>query len=239
MEHVDRPDAHLASDFGAIRALIADGLEGFAAADRLLQSYEAGPNRPADAHVDMIATTLLTGAVDVHYRGRYISIPFRRLHEWFLDPVTIGAEHYQVAESAFRRWMNSAHVDGMGQVMLGCNHPGCKMERSFTFYHPHEMQEMERRAESEIWYCHHHRDHAWEESGGLGDEHLSLLVKIASLPGCNRIQLGGKKMDTDFLIRIGVLTCARPENSRRADALAFHLTDLGRKIVDTTLSKCG
>ncbi|MBR8174069.1 hypothetical protein KDX27_41040 [Burkholderia cenocepacia] len=178
----------------------------------------------------MISRTLLDGSVNVWYRGRYLTVPLRSLSDWFLDPATIGAANYRVGESTFRRWMDCEHEYGVGNTFVTCSHEGCGQRRVLTFYDPTEMQQMERRAKSEIWYCHHHRLAAWSASRSLGDEHMTLLKRIYRSPGCNRVQLEGDKRDTDFLASIGLLISVVPTVGKRR-VCSFHLTQQGMDAV--------
>ncbi|WP_256217960.1 hypothetical protein [Burkholderia contaminans] len=213
-----------------VRSVVGEVVNGLADISEMLAQCEDGNIDVSRGHLEMIERTLLSGSVDVWYRGRYVSIPFRDLSEWFRDPVMIGASRYQVTEEAFRRWIDCDHEHGVGQIFLSCNHAGCKQRRMLTFYDPVEMQQMERRAASETWYCHHHRLLAWESSRSLSDDHVELLLRVHRAPGLNREQLKSMKRDTDFLISIGLLVSAPPVSGNRR-TYAFHLTPRGETVV--------
>ncbi|RQU90647.1 hypothetical protein DF053_03360 [Burkholderia cepacia] len=211
-------------------SVVSNAVDGLSKVMEVLESCAAGNTSVSRGHLEIITSTLLSGAVDVWYRGRYLAIPLRHLADWFLDPARIGAASYQVDESAFRRWMDCEHEHGVGTTFVTCGHEGCRQRRMLTFYDPTEMQQMERRAASEIWYCHHHRLAAWETSRSLGDGHLTLLTRIYRIPGCSRVQLEGEKRDTDFLASIGLLTSVGPTTGNRRTC-SFHLTQLGMDVV--------
>ncbi|MCA8449014.1 hypothetical protein [Burkholderia vietnamiensis] len=215
-----------------VRSVVGDVVNGLADISEMLARCEDGNTDVSRGHLEMIERTLLGGSIDVWYRGRYVSIPFRRLSEWFRDPVVIGASRYQVTEEAFRRWIDCDHEHGVGQIFLSCSHAGCKQRRMLTFYDPVEMQQMERRAASETWYCHHHRLLVWESSKSLSDDHVDLLLRVHRAPGLNREQLNSMKRDTDFLMSIGLLASAPlVAGSRRA--FSFHLTLQGSDFIRT------
>ncbi|MCA7954551.1 hypothetical protein LGM43_30230 [Burkholderia seminalis] len=213
-----------------VRSVVGDVVNGLVDISEMLAQCEDGGTDVSRGHLEMIERTLLGGSVDVWYGGRYVSIPFRRLSEWFRDPVVIGAARYQVTEEAFRRWIDCDHEHGVGQIFLSCSHAGCKQRRMLTFYDPVEMQQMERRAASETWYCHHHRLSAWESSKSLSDDHVELLRRVYRAPGLNREQLKSLKRDTDFLTSIGLLASASPAGGNRR-SYAFHLTAQGENVV--------
>ncbi|RQR59351.1 hypothetical protein DIE18_18100 [Burkholderia sp. Bp9125] len=213
-----------------VRSVVSNAMDGLTKVTEVLESCNAGNTSVSRGHLEMITSTLLNGSVDVWYRGRYLAIPLRHLSDWFLDPTRIGAASYHVDESAFRRWMDCEQEHGVGHTSVACSHDGCRQRRTFTYYDPTEMQQMERRAASEIWFCHHHRLAAWEGSRSLGDEHLTLLKRIDRNPGCNRVQLDGDKRETDFLSSIGLVTSVVPTAGNRR-ACSFHLTQQGVDVV--------
>ncbi|HEM7895993.1 MULTISPECIES: hypothetical protein [Burkholderia] len=213
-----------------VQSVVSDVVGGLTEVSEMLSLFDAGKKNVSHGHAEMVATTLLNGSVDVWYRGRYLTVPLRQLTAWFRNPVEIGAERFHVAEPVFRRWMDSEQEQGAGHLFLQCSHADCKQRRMLTFYDPREMQQMERRVASEIWYCHRHRLVAWEASQSLSDEYRELLALVYRSPGCNREQLKCLKRDTDFLMSIGLLTSAPPASGGRK-AYAFRLTSQGTDIV--------
>ncbi|WP_082146217.1 MULTISPECIES: hypothetical protein [Burkholderia cepacia complex] len=221
---------HVDGALSDVRSVVGDVVNGLAGISEMLAQCDAGNVDVSRGHLELIERTLLSGSVDVWYRGQYVSIPFRRLSEWFRDPVALGAMRYQVTEAAFRRWIDCEHEHGAGRIFLLCRHAGCKQRRMLTFYNPVEMEQMERRVASETWYCHHHRLLAWESTGALSDDHLALLMRVHSDAGRSREQLKSLKRDTDFLTSIGLLASVAPVRGTRR-VYAFHLTPLGESVV--------
>jgi hypothetical protein len=218
----------LSEGYTQTRSAVADVRAGLANFERILDSFERGDRRISLGYIEMIDALMVRGSVDVWYRGEYMTVPFRRLSEWIEDPVRIGAEHFQIDEAQFRRWADSELVDAEGVASVPCDHKGCRQTRVLTFCDPHEMQRAEVRAASEIWYCHHHRQHAWDSKRALGDQHVEILKRVHDVPGCNRQKLAVKKRDTDFLISIGLLQAATQSSGTD---LSFRLTIAGQEIV--------
>lgn len=218
------------STLSKARLVVSNAMNGLGRVTEVLESCGTGSASVSRGHLEMITSTLLNGSVDVWYRGRYLTVPLCSLSAWLLDPAETGAANYQVDESTFRRWMDCEQEHGVGHTFVACNHDGCRQRRVLTFYDPTEMRQMERRAMSEIWYCHHHRLAAWNVSRSLGDGHITLLKRIYRSPGCNRVQLEGDKRDTDFLASIGLLISVTPTAGKRR-ACSFHLTQQGMDVV--------
>ncbi|MCO1366986.1 hypothetical protein [Burkholderia multivorans] len=218
------------STLSEARLVVSNAVDGLSRVTEVLKSCDTENASVSRGHLEMISRTLLNGSVDIWYRGRYLTVPLRSLSDWFLDPARIGAANYQVEESTFRRWMDCEHEHGVGNTFVTCNHEGCRQRRMLTFYDPTEMQQMERRAALEIWYCHHHRAIAWDAFRSLGDGHMTLLKRIYRSPGCNRVQLEGDKRDTDFLASIGLLISVVPTAGKRRTC-SFHLTQQGMDVV--------
>ncbi|HDR9057791.1 TPA: hypothetical protein QDB02_005584 [Burkholderia vietnamiensis] len=216
--------------FSEVRSTVADVRSGLVRFERMLDSLESGAEQVSRGYLDLIGTLMLRGSVDVWYHGEYIAVPFPRLPEWFRDPTAFVAEHYQINEATFRRWVDHELDGGVGAISLPCNHRNCRQTRTLTFCDPREMQVAESKATSGIWYCHHHRVSAWRSEEALGDEHLGILQRVHDTPGCTRQHLGAKKGDTDFLISIGLLSEKLPGTCGNGRALAFHLTDAGQRI---------
>ncbi|MDN7570883.1 hypothetical protein [Burkholderia contaminans] len=217
--------------FSKVRSAVEDVRTGLVRFERMLDSFESGEEQVSRGYLDLIGTLLLGGSVDVWYHGEYIAVPFQRLPEWFSNPTAIAAGHYRINEATLRRWLDSEFDGGVGTISLPCNHRNCRQTRTLTFYDPREMQVVESKATSGIWYCHHHRTSAWQSEEALGDEHLGILQRVHSTPGCTRQHLRAKKGDTDFLISIGLLSEKLPGNCGNGRALAFRLTDEGQRIV--------
>ncbi|WP_260431143.1 hypothetical protein [Burkholderia stagnalis] len=224
------------STLSEARFVVSTVMDGLRRVTEVLESCDTGSASVSRGQLEMISRTLLNGSVNVWYRGRYLTVPLRSLSEWFLDPARIGAANYQVEESTFRRWMDCEDEHGVGNAFVTCSRDGCRQRRVLTFYDPTEMQHMERRATSEIWYCHHHRLAAWDASRSLGDGHMTLLKRIYRSPGCSRVQLEGDKRDTDFLASIGLLTSVVPTVGNRRTC-SFHLTQQGMEVVDAQSGK--
>lgn len=212
-----------------VRSAIADVRTGLVHFEHLLDVADSGDRSIPYGYIDLVSALMMRGSVDVWYRGEYIAIPFRRLSEWFRDPMTIAAERYQVDEAIFRRWADHEIDESGGVTAIPCNHKGCRQKRTLAFYDPQEMHAAEVKAASAIWYCHHHRLPAWQSQKALSDDHLLVLKRISDSPGCSRQQLGAKKTDTDFLISIGLLSAPERNAHTGGRALSFHLTDEGRR----------
>ncbi|OXI86004.1 hypothetical protein CFB50_15375 [Burkholderia sp. AU33423] len=231
MEQTAAEGVHLNEVFSQVRSAVADVRAGLAHFERMLDAIDAGDRHVSRGYLDLVSALMLTGSVDVRYRGDYITVPLRRLSDWFRDPGTIAAERYEVDETTFRRWADHELSDGAGMIFLPCMQQGCRQTRMLTFYDPQEMQTAEAKAASGIWYCHHHRLFAWQSENALGGDHLVLLQRVRDFPGCNRQQLGAKKGETDFLVSIGLLLVQLPGADGSGRALSFHLTDVGQRIV--------
>ncbi|MFM0247800.1 hypothetical protein [Paraburkholderia sediminicola] len=233
MEQTSEDGICLSEVYSQARSAVADVRAGLANFERVLDSFERGDRRISRGYIEMIDALVVRGSVDVWYRGEYMTVPFRQLSEWIKDPIRMGAERHQIDEVQFRRWANSELVDFEGTASVPCNHTGCRQTRVLTFCDPREMQHAEVRAASEIWYCHHHRQHAWHSERALGDQHIELLKQVHDVPGCSRQQLAVKKRDTDFLVSIGLVQSATRSSGR---ALSFHLTIAGQEIVRQRLT---
>ncbi|MBY4714898.1 hypothetical protein K6W98_30050 [Burkholderia cepacia] len=218
------------STLSEARLVVNTVVDGLGRVTELLESCDTGRASVSRGQLEMISRTLSSGSINVWYRGRYLTVPLRSLSDWFLDPARIGAANYQVEESTFRRWMDCEQEYGVGNTFVTCSREGCRQRRVLTFYDPTEMQQMEHRATSEIWYCHQHRLAAWDSSRSLGDGHMTLLKRVHRNPGCNRVQLEGDKRDTDFLASIGLLTSVAPTVGNRRTC-SFHLTQRGMDVV--------
>ena len=189
-----------------VRSALADVRSGLDYFERVLDTVDTGNGPISRGYIDLVGALMIRGSVDVWYRGEYIAVPFRRLSEWFRNPMTITAERHQVDETIVRRWADREIDESGGTMNLPCNHPGCRRMRTLAFYGPQEMQAAEVKSESAIWYCHHHRLPAWQSQNALGDDHVMALKRVHNLPGCSRQQLGAKKSDTDFLVSLGLLS---------------------------------
>lgn len=110
---------------------------------------------------------------------------------------------------------------------IPCNHAGCRMAKTISFYSPAEMQVADRRAASEIWYCRHHRTEAYRQNGALSDLYLAFLDAIAANPGCNLASTGYKRGDLDFLESIGLVRSEVTNSNSRQFSYRLFLTAAG------------
>ncbi|WP_192386556.1 hypothetical protein [Burkholderia cepacia] len=214
-----------------VRSALADVRSGLAHFERLLDTVDTGNGPISHGYIDLVGALMIRGSVDVWYRGEYIAVPFRRLSEWFRNPMTITAERHQVDEATVRRWADREIDESGGTMDLPCNHPGCRRTRTLAFYGPQEMHAAEVKSALAIWYCHHHRLPAWQSQKALSDDHVMALKRVHDLPGCSRQQLGAKKSDTDFLLSLGLLSMSTHNAHIGGRALAFYLTDEGQRYV--------
>lgn len=85
-------------------------------------------------------------------------------------------------------------------VGVPCNHPGCSMERQVGVSTPLEMKNAIHRVSLEIWYCHHHREEAFNTDRALSDCYLPLLERVFQQPGISKTDAVTKTSDTEASI---------------------------------------
>lgn len=146
------------------------------------------------------------------------------------------AEQFGVSEQVFLRYERRIKGQYGACVHVPCNHHGCSMTRTIGFSGPAEMVEAERRASKEIWYCHHHREAAFEQEGALSDELLPVLQKIRQTPGLTQKDTGAKRDDILFLDAAGLITVDRITHGTRLLCYRISLTDAGDKALDKLLA---
>lgn len=230
---MDAPSSSASSDamLRSTSQAISETRAALSQVDEEIQHCAANPTEHHRGYVDLVASIFLSGTVDVHYRGRYLSIPFAELASWLLDPTMKAARFFGVDRSIFLAWADLPEPSGFGQAFMTCAHGDCKLTKGISFDSPTDMETAKSLASEARWYCHHHRLLAWTVNQLLADNATFTLIAIARSPGCNRQQLGAPKEQTDFLASVGLLRQTQPPEPRKRRTHAFYLTEAGEQYV--------
>lgn len=117
-------------------------------------------------------------------------------------------------------------------IDVGCNHRGCHKSKAIAFGGPKGMVDAKRRAATEIWYCHHHRESAFVDAGALSDDLLPVLQRIQQSPGLSLKDTGAKRDDIAFLEVVGIIAVEKLMNGGRVLCYRISLTEVGRRALD-------
>jgi len=161
-------------------------------------------------------------SVQTWWNGRLVSIDVDSLDTANASRLAL-AEQYGVSEQVFLRYEKRIADQCGTYVQVSCNHCECSMTKGIGFDTPTAMLEAEHRAATEIWYCHHHRETAFEQDMALSDELLPVLERIGHSSGITQKETGATLNDIRFLASIGLVTVDKDQIS---------LTGTGRAMLD-------
>jgi hypothetical protein len=138
---------------------------------------------------------------------------------------------YGIPEEVVLRFEKARTSPEYSKTSVQCRHPGCSVSKYLGFSNPVEMLEAEEKAESEIWYCHHHREDAFENEGALSDDLIQALQRINDAPGLTISATGAKRDEISFLEIINLIRIEKLNFNNRGAAYRVFITDDGLDVL--------
>jgi hypothetical protein len=206
---------------------IASVVSALHLAQKKLSEIKVGSTEDGDLQAELLVETILRGELLVWSRNLSFQMDLSDFETWLKNPIAAAAKAYLVDEQTFIRWTKTVAQDDMGNVKVYCNHPKCRMTKILDFDNPKAMHDAEIHSASEIWYCHHHKNAAWENCGAISDELFAILKRAKLSPGCNKTKLNCKNSDLEFLCLIGLMQLKSTLQGSKTISYKCYLTNAG------------